>query len=201
MTKANEILIDLCLKYMLINRPFYIHSWLFDKVLKEIEKNTNFDETLKREIHQLTIRNDETVRPFLLQNGYITSLDHSTHKDISTEKGQKAQELGGHKQYLEYERKLKRQNNITNLPSKYWYIVMTITGLIGYFADIYKEKVKHLLNVEETKEIHRDTLILRLPTDTVFLPMKDYLDYSQKEQAKNAKSNHEKNETKYDTTK
>ena len=115
LSKANEILIDLVLEVMPINQQFSIFYGLFDTIKKNIHKE-DFDNDLVAEIVALTNRNDEAVRPFLLQHDYIKPINNSTHLDISTEKGQKAQEIKGHKNYLDWDKSEKEKLSKGDIP-------------------------------------------------------------------------------------
>jgi hypothetical protein len=54
--------------------------------------------------------------------------------DMITDKGQKAQELGGHKHYIMWEKiesnRIKKEQNKINWPQKNWWVILILSAII-----------------------------------------------------------------------
>lgn len=58
------------------------------------------------------------------------------------QKGIAAKKAGGHFKYEKLEAKKLRSEAISNWPKKYWWLVASVTLLVGWFGDLGKEALK-----------------------------------------------------------
>lgn len=177
MTEAEYILADLIILKMPINQPFSV-TGLYHNIL--LGKHDLYSQETIDQIHKLVISNTSSIRDFLLRQEYISVHDYRLPKDISTPTGQKAQELGGHKQYLAWKAKQDKSKRFENLPNKYWYIWTPLLFFLGYFADIFKDDVKSSIlknKSQDTSQLHhtiealRDSVqeLLHQPKETLYI--------------------------------
>jgi hypothetical protein len=175
MTEAESILADLVIKKMPINKPFIHRTFCSDILRNELN---NYSPEMLKQLSILSIEKSSNTRDFLLRNNYLKTYDAT--RDISTEPGQKAQELGGHKQYLEYLRKQNRKKFIIDIPKNYWYFITPLAFFIGFFTDIYKDNLKSTksqtqpqdtIRLYNTIETLRDSVqdLLRQPKETLYI--------------------------------
>jgi hypothetical protein len=88
-----------------------------------------FDDDVRETIHQVNERN---VRAFLLEQGYTDPVDHSIPRDMLVEKGLQAKKLGGHAQYVEWEKEKERRQEIEDIPKKKWLMFEIIKAIINW---------------------------------------------------------------------
>ncbi len=94
-----------------------------------------------QEISALAIGKNMIFRDFLLQEKYIEIVEHSVPYDMLTEKGIKAKNLGGHKQYLAWEAEEKKKDEKGEFPKKriilYDFIKMITPLILGILIGRY----------------------------------------------------------------
>lgn len=178
MTDADYILADLIIKKMPVNQPFNLT--VFCSNILEGESLENYNPETLQQLSNAALKNSSAARAFLLEKGYLKVCDASIPKDISTESGQKAQELGGLKQYLDYLKKQNRKNFLIEFPKRYWYIVAIGGFLVGkswdyVFSDISTIQTKNELQdtsrQDKTIQALRDSVqvLLRQPKETLYI--------------------------------
>jgi len=138
MPDYTQILADIALQGISINTPFRIQGPLYNVALKLEGKYTSDEVT---EMAMITINRPAQIESFLLQQKYIEIIDPSTHLLKLTEKGEKAKDLGGHQQYLDWKIKEDKKNKWAEFPKRYWYWVSLATLVIGWFGNVLKDRV------------------------------------------------------------
>jgi hypothetical protein len=124
------ILLDFALAKAPIGNTFRVHGLLYNASVGLQER---YSEEIVKEVNRILISRSDAIRNLLLTEEYIEVVDPSTHLDKLTPTGKKAKELGGHKQYLEWEVKDIRRKNIEEWPKKKWYLYDPIKYLF-FFA-------------------------------------------------------------------
>ncbi len=172
MTDAKYELADL----LLLNFPIQTAVGTLAFMNSILASTRNYTPEMANNIQQLIIKGERDARLFLLQQGYLETVDHKIPQDKLTTKGEKAQLLGGHKQYIEWEEREKRKQAVEDFPKKKWwlykplelsagFILTTILGFfLGYFKGSHdatkKEQVKIQSPVQQSPQ--KDTA-QRLP--------------------------------------
>jgi hypothetical protein len=113
------LLSDLVLSKLETGFPVNIFSLLEVNILQR--KYDHFDDdTHTRLATVLTNESSivETVREFLLENGYIEPYNIPLKRDILTPRGKSARDLGGHLQYKEFKEKLIGKNKTQTLQNR-----------------------------------------------------------------------------------
>jgi hypothetical protein len=130
MTEAEAILVDIAIMKFPRNQPFNIRGVLFNA---QIGMRDKYPENVAKEIEDLVLYKQAEIRNILLRLDYLECVDWSVQKDKLTTKGMKAQDLGGHQQYLQWEMGEAARKRIEEFPKKKWYLYEPIKyfGLIA----------------------------------------------------------------------
>lgn len=102
MTDAKYALVDLMLLKLPIGQPLNTFPFMGAHLLTG--RDDDYPPSLIQEMRLLLVHSDRDVRQFLLNEHYIKCVAHWVPTDVLTEKGEMAKKLGGHKQYLEWEK-------------------------------------------------------------------------------------------------
>ncbi len=140
MTSDNIAVSDIILSQFKVAIPSITPS-IFTN-LGRIKSDNYTQEELISLINIYTATNDQ-IREFLLKERYIEPKNSSIHQDILTEKGEKANQLGGHLKYVEWAKKEARKKKIEDFPKKWWFVYDPIKGVVvaglifiaGWFAN------------------------------------------------------------------
>jgi len=90
---ANIVLLKFPVKQAVVTPTFMDEHLL-------IGYQDQFDPGMFLEIQNLLESRDRAIRTFLLKAKYLETVDHTVPRNILTKKGEKAQGLRGHSQYL-----------------------------------------------------------------------------------------------------
>jgi len=140
MTEAESIVADIIIEKCPERLQFSLSGFMSGNLL--LGKQDIYEEEIYKEIVQIVNSRNSVIRTFLLKEEYFETTNHSIPYDILTKKGEKAKELGGHKNYKEWEAEQERKKAIEDFPKKKWYIseplkylISLIIGvLIGHFT-------------------------------------------------------------------
>lgn len=160
MTEAEYILADIVLLKFPVNQPFTT-AGLYHHILVGIQDK--YSHAIYEEIKYLVVSSNDSTRQFLLREHYIDVVDYRLPKDKLTEKGEKAQKLGGHKQYQEWEAAETKKKSFQEFPKKQWHLYDLLKIIIGI---IITSSISWMLGYKmgEKKNLHN------IPIDTLRLP-------------------------------
>lgn len=117
MTEAELILLDIALSKIQIGQAFRIQGPLHNAL---IGLHDSYSPELIDEMNKILIGSPDIIRNLLLEEDYTKCINHSTHQDILTDKGNLAKNLGGHEKYKEWEDKQNRKKNFEEFPKRKW---------------------------------------------------------------------------------
>ncbi len=118
MTEAEYNVADILLLKMPDHVAFSVVGFMGGNILLGL--HDKYSPEMIQEIGAIMQSGNDSVRKFLLREKYLEIIDHKIPHDMLTDKGLKARELGGHKQYQAWEQEEERKRNFENLPKKHW---------------------------------------------------------------------------------
>jgi hypothetical protein len=104
MTEAQLILADLVLLKLPVGRQLDVVGFAGSHLFE----GKQIPQPLLDEINKIISSRSDVIRTFLLKEKYIETVNYMASWDVITDKGHKAQELGGHSQYLIWDTKRKK---------------------------------------------------------------------------------------------
>lgn len=170
MTEAEYIVADILLLNMPDHVAFSVIGFMGGNILIGI--HDKYSPQLVQEIISIVQGRSDSVRKFLLREKYLQIINHTIPHDMMTDKGLKARELGGHKQYLQYEANLaaqakeqeKKEFNIS-WPQRHWLLV----GVIGFVFGILSPLAERLIEKRIWPESSQSKPPIVYKVDTVYL--------------------------------
>jgi hypothetical protein len=127
MTEEEKILLDIALPKIPRGKPFRIQGALHNALVGLADK---YPQAQFQRLADIVTFSPDSIRDILLAEGYTKVIENSTHLDQLTEKGEQAQNCGGHEQYKEWERHQQVKQNIEDFPKKNWFIYEPLKYLL-----------------------------------------------------------------------
>jgi len=165
MTEAQLVLADLILMKLPVGRHLDIIGFMGPHLFDG--RQDQFQQPILYEINNIIASKSDVIRAFLLKEKYISVVNHMVPWDMITDKGYKAQELGGHNQYKEWERneinKIKREQNKINWPQKNWWVILLLSAIIFPLITglILEGRKKMIKNSPQNFQIIHDTIYIQ----------------------------------------
>lgn len=136
MTEAELILADLVLMKLPVGRQLEINGFMGPHLFEG--KQDKIPQRTTEEISKIIALRSDAIRTFLLKEKYITTVNYMIPWDVMTDKGEKAQELGGHEKYLDWENKKNTIKKIKNCA--FWAtfglaFLSALYTVLGYYSN------------------------------------------------------------------
>ena len=176
MTEVAYIAADIALLAIPSNVAFSFYGFVGGNILTGI--HDKYSPERIQEIQQIFISRYGIIRKFLLDEKYIEVVNYSIPQDVLTDKGKKAQELGGHKEYKAWEaeqvqeaaNEKRRQEKLLERtwPERNWKWMLAMSAIIfpvgtGILLEAIRKEPTHL---PQPIQVVRDTVYIYRP-DTV----------------------------------
>jgi hypothetical protein len=138
-SEAELILLDFALSKAPIGNTFRVNGLLHNASIGLQER---YSEETVQEINQILVSRSDVIRSLLLTEEYIEVVESSTHLDKLRPEGKKAKELGGHKQYIDWEQRENKRKKFEEFPKRKWPIYdllkiaipLVIGWIIGHYS-------------------------------------------------------------------